>query len=364
MKKSLAILMFVVAATFLCGNALALDTYIPHITTGANDWTDYLQVNNNASSTANFTLYLYSSAGAQIYNQSHTVGARSRLQIDLKALNSSAATGKISYTETGLVFRVSYESIGGGVAEFRTIDSLGSNIGFCFSDFTTLVQWKGAAIANMGTTDANITLYALGGSTQGSGGSILANHTETIVPRAKLVGNQFSWSWLGGLDLGQIESIVAVAGSSSLCGIAISGDTALSRLLFTPAAAVSNFNPQAETWDINANVNCGGAFPVTADLALTITGGTCTAVVTTKVIGGAPEVHVITLTGTYDSTTGVGTIPSQVFTVPMSTGTETVTLNGQFTINGNTLTASGNMTVVGPGSAWTCSGTLTATGTK
>jgi hypothetical protein len=249
MKKSFAIFLYVVATIFLCGNALALNTYIPHITTGANDWTDYLQVNNNASSTATFTLTLYGSTGAQIYSQDHSVGGLSSSLIELKALNSSAATGKITCTEAGLVFRVSYESTGGGVAEFKTIDALGSNIGFYFSDFTTLVKWKGAAIANMGTTSASVTFYALGGSTLGSGGSILATHTETIAPKAKIVGNNFNLSCLNGLDLSQIESIIAVAGSSSLCGIAISGDMALSRLLFTPATTVSNFNSPEGTSD-------------------------------------------------------------------------------------------------------------------
>ncbi len=70
MKKSIAMLIPVIALIFLCGSALALDTYIPHITTGADDWTDYLQVNNNASSTATFTLPLYDLTGAQIYSQS------------------------------------------------------------------------------------------------------------------------------------------------------------------------------------------------------------------------------------------------------------------------------------------------------
>jgi hypothetical protein len=239
MKKILAIFLYVVVTAIFCGNAFALDTYIPHITTGGNDWTDYLQVNNNASSTATFILTLYGSTGAQIYSHSHSVGGHSRSQIELKALNSSAATGKITYTDAGLVFRVSYESLAGGVAEFKTIDTLGSNIGFYFSDFTTLVQWKGAAIANMGTTSAGVTFYALGGSSGGSGGSILATHTETIAPKAKLIGNNLNFSWLSGLDLNNIESIVAVTDSSSLCGIAISGDMALSRLLFTPATPVS-----------------------------------------------------------------------------------------------------------------------------
>lgn len=74
MKKLLAVFLFVVAGTFLCGNALALSTYIPHITGGSADWTDYLQVNNNSPSAANFTLILYNK-GNQVYSQTLTVGA-------------------------------------------------------------------------------------------------------------------------------------------------------------------------------------------------------------------------------------------------------------------------------------------------
>jgi hypothetical protein len=320
MKRSLVAFLFVVTGMVLCGNVLALDTYIPHITTGSNDWTDYLQLNNNASSTATFTLTLYSSSGAQIYNQTHSVGARSRSQIALKTLNASAATGKITYSETGLVFRVSYESAGGGVAEFKTIDTLGSNIGFCFSDFSTLVQWKGAAIANMGTTAADITLYALGGSTQGSGGSILETHTETIAPKAKLVGNNMNFSWLSGLDLSRIESIIAVAGSSSLCGIAISGNMTSSQLLFTPATPVFNFNPPAGgvakyagsysgtysgadfgTWSATANSagNISGAYHSnTSGLTHSVSGTVSSTGTVTMATGGTSEGA--TFSGTID----------------------------------------------------------------
>ncbi len=172
----------------------------------------------------------------------------------MKALNSSAASGKITYTEPGLVFRVSYQNLGGGVAEFKTIDTLGSNVGFYFSDFSSLVQWKGMAIANMGAANADVTFYVLGGSSSGSGGSILASHTETIAPQTKLVGSNLNLSWLSGLALSNIESIIAVTASSSLCGIAISGDLALSRLLFTPATMVSNFNPVSAPVTVDVSI--------------------------------------------------------------------------------------------------------------
>jgi hypothetical protein len=360
MKKALAALLFVVAGTFLCGNALAIDTYIPHITNGSSDWTDYLQVNNNTSSSASYTLTLYNS-GTQLYSQVHSVGGLSRSQIELKALNPNAETGVITYTEPGLVFRVSYKNAGGGVAEFRAIDTLQSGIVLCFSDFTTFVQWKGAAIANMGTTSAEVTFYALGGSVQGSGGSILGTHTETIGPKRKAVGIHSAWF---NVDLSRIESIVAVTSSTSLCGIAISGDMAQSHLLFTPGARVANFNTniQVTEWELTGTDNLDGAFPVTADLVLTISGGTYTAVLTSKLIAGVPEPHVITLIGPFNETTGTGTITNQVVILMVGGATETSTVNGSFTINGNSLTGSVNTIVHG----WwgTSNGTISGTGTR
>jgi hypothetical protein len=361
MKKPRTVFLFVIVGTFLCGNALALQTYIPHITGGDATWTDYLQVNNNTPSAASYTLALYNN-GNQIDSQVLSVGGLSRSQIELKALNPNAETGIITYTEPGLVFRVSYKSMGGGVAEFKTIDTLNSNIGLCFSDFVTFVDWKGAAIANMGTTPAEVTLYALGGSVQGIGGTILGTHTESIGPKKKIAG--LHSAWFSSVGLSQIESIVAVTGSPSLCGIAIASDNAQSRLLFTPAVPVANFNSQAQTseWDLTGTDNLDGIFSVTADLVLTISGGTYSAVVTSKLIAGLPEPHVITFTGPFNGTTGTGTITNQIVILTVGGATETSTVNGSFTINGNSLTGSVNTVVHG----WwgTSNGTITGTGTR
>ncbi|MHB9096651.1 MAG: hypothetical protein ACYC5X_02395 [Syntrophales bacterium] len=342
MKKLLIVLLFMVSGTFLCGNALALETYIPHITTGANEWTDYLQANNNASSTATFTLTLYGSTGAQVYSQSHSVGGRSRSQIELKALNSSAATGKITYTETGLVFRVSYASLSGGVAEFKTIDTLGSNIGFYFSDFTSLVQWKGMAIANMGTTNADVTFYALGG------GTILQTQTETIAPNAKLLGNNFNLSWLSGLALSQIESIIAVAGSSSLCGIAISGDTVLSRLLFTPAIPVSNFTPQGETTSVSGIWTGTGNSPQTGTLP------------TTLILSQSGN----SVSGTWDGMAVTGTVSGNQLTLTITPFTQSgasITGGASATVTGNSMSGTMHITATLGGTSATINGTFTVT---
>jgi hypothetical protein len=354
MKKSQAVILFVVAGTFLCGNALALETYIPHITGGDATWTDYLQVNNNTPSAASYTLALYNN-GNQIYSQVLSVGGLSRSQIELKALNPNAETGIITYTEPGLVFRVSYKSMGGGVAEFKTIDALNSNIGLCFSDFVTFVEWKGAAIANMGTTSAEVTLYALGGSVQGNGGTILGTHTESIGPKKKIA--RLHSAWFSSVGLSQIESIVAVTSSPSLCGIAIASDNAQSRLLFTPAVPVANFNAntQVTEWDLNSTVNMDGTFPATADLVLTNNGVLFSAALTTKLIGGASEVHHITLSGAINGTTY--TVTNQTFSITVGGTPETFTMNASFVIGGNSLSGSGTLT----GSH---NGTFTVTGTR
>jgi hypothetical protein len=356
MRKSLAIFLFMLILTFVCGNAFALSTYIPHITAGASDWTDYLHVNNNTTAAVNFTLTLYNK-GAQIYSKAFTVGGSSYSQIELKALNPLAETGIITYSVPGLVFRVSYKSAGGGVAEFMTLNALQSNLGFYFSNDASFIQWKGTAIANMGTTPAAVTLNALGRSIQGAGGAILGTYPVTIKPKEKLIGYHSSWF---NVNLNDIESIVAVADSPSLCGIAVSGDNAQSRLLFTPAPPATNFNAQVSQWDLNAAVNLDGAFPVTADFILVVNTASYYAEITTKKIAGADEPHVVSFTGVINGTTG--TITNQVFTVTVGTDIETVTLNGTFTINGNSLTGSGTIKVQMP--TGTSNGTVTITGAQ
>jgi hypothetical protein len=243
----------------------------------------------------------------------------------------------------------------GGVAEFKTIDTLNSSIGHYFSDFVSFVEWKGVAIANMGTTSAEVTLYALGRSIQGSGGAILGTFALVIPPKDKIVG--FHSAWFSSVELSQIESIVAVTSSQSLCGITIVGDFALARLLFTPAALVTNFNPNVQTtgWDLNSTVNMDGTFPATADLVLTTNGVLFSAALTTKLIGGASEVHSFTLNGTTNGTTY--TVTNQTFSITVGGTLETFTMNASFVITGNSLSGSGTLT----GSH---NGSFTVTGTK
>jgi hypothetical protein len=185
----------------------------------------------------------------------------------------------------------------------------------------------------------------------------LGSRVETINPKTKLV--RFH-SQLFNVDISQIEAIIAVADSPSLCGITISGDTAQSRLLFTPATSVTNFNSQTSSWDVTATVNLDGTFSATADVGLIISGTSFSADVTTKKISGIDEPHALTFQGVFSGTTG--TFSNLNFTLTVGTATETLTVSGSFSINGDAMTGSGTAKVQHTGG--TSNGTVTWTGAR
>ena len=124
----------------------------------------------------------------------------------------------VEYEESGLVFRVSCENVAVGVAEFKTIDSLEDAIGLYFSDFAPSVVAKGAAIANMGETAADVTLLAIGAE------DVQGEFSTRIEPKEKIVG--IHSVWFPEVPFSMIDSIVAISDSDSqsLCGVAISSD--------------------------------------------------------------------------------------------------------------------------------------------
>ena len=299
--------------------------------------------------------------GSEVYSHEYSVGPLSRAEIDLKSLAANAEIGSISYSSSSLVFRVSYKNEAGGIAELKALDTLAGNQGLFFSDFTSFVAWKGAALANFGFSDVRVTLNALGGSEAGMGASLLATHSETIGPRSKVIGT--SASWFPELDLNQVESIVAVSDAgSSLCGLTISGDADVSRLLFTPAVPVVGFDEQISEWNLTVSVDLDGRFTVTADLLLGREDDSFTAQIATKQIGGATEVHNVTFQGPFDSATATGTLQDEVFTITVGGAQEIITLNGSFTVNGSSsITTQGSFT--SSSQYGTYSGTFSGTGT-
>lgn len=122
-----------------------------------------------------------------------------------------------------------------------------------------------------------------------------------------------------------------------------------------------NGTPTQKTWDLDATVDLGGAFAVTAGADIQTSGSTFTATVTTYTIGGAAERHTIPLSGTILA--GVYTITDQPINVIAG---EQITIKKlEFTITGgNTLTGSGNITVILDGSPTEIPGTVQVSGTK
>lgn len=214
-------------------NLYALDVYIPHISAGANDWTDYLQANNTDVFASSFTLTLYA-GGVAVYSQSHNVPGLTRLEIDLKALSSTAETGVVTYQASGLHFKFSTQNEGGGLAEFSLSSSLGSTVAFQYSDFTDSIVTKGAVVANFSNSNLSVKLYAIGA------GIVFDSYSAEIDPYGKLMGVHSDW--FPEVPFFLLEQVLVVSQSSTLAGFVICGDADLSHLLFAQAAVADDFD--------------------------------------------------------------------------------------------------------------------------
>ncbi|MFH1156372.1 MAG: hypothetical protein V1793_21400 [Pseudomonadota bacterium] len=250
-KLSIAFLAFMASVLF-CTTSHALQVYLPHLTGTTTEWVDYLQADNQGSESAGFTLTLYNTAGAQIFSQNYSVPAKSKLLVDIKVQASSAGTtGIITYTDPGLGFRLSYEYQSGGLAEFFLSSQLRSALALYFSDFSSVLLYKGGVIANLSNASTSVTLYAVGN------GQIQGQYSTTIGPRGKISGNPGAWFPSVSADL--IEKIIAIAGTDCLDGLAIGSDATLEHMVFVPGQdgspfALSLLTPLfSDTFDSNTN---------------------------------------------------------------------------------------------------------------
>ncbi len=255
MKKLFVLL--AMAAILAGGQAFALEACIPHITGGVDGWDDYLQADSTDSADAAFTLTLYS-GGAVVLNHAFTVPAYGELLLDLKALAPAAQTGKVTYTNQALNFRLSYENDGGGIAEFNLVESLDENIGLFFSDFSPSIVSKGSAIANLTGAPVDVTLYALGDT------NVLDTFETTVTAYGKILGVHSTWFPQVSFD--QIKKIVVASSSPALCGLVICGDADLSHLLFTPAVPVPAFVYEGDPANDNGSTS-ESFYPITATAA-------------------------------------------------------------------------------------------------
>ncbi len=214
---------------------LGYTVYIPHITGGASDWNEYIQVDNLSSAAASFTLTLYGSSGETLYSANSSVAALDKTILYPKSINSGAMSGMITYSEPKLNFRTTQENnIGGGVAEFRLTDDLGDALGFYFSDVVSSIGWKGMALTNFSDTTAYVSLTVYGD------GGIAGIVNVSIGPKQKIVGLYGDWFPL--VDFTQVQVIKAEStvptAAPGFSGVAISGDLTNSLLLFTTGAVI------------------------------------------------------------------------------------------------------------------------------
>ncbi len=237
--KQLRVVVGIVLAVLIMSVSVAAadEVYMPHLTGGFADWGDFLTVDNTGLLSATVTVTLYNDDGTSVYSGSHSVSALGESVINLKQLNSTAHSGKVSYTGDTLNFRLSYvNNTGGGVAEFRLTGNQGSVLGFFFSDFESVTAWKGIALTNHGATSATVKLYAVGG------GQVLGSTADiTISPYRKISG--FHTAWFPALAMNQVKKIIAVSSVATMGGIVITSDLTSSKMLFTAAVPFESFSP-------------------------------------------------------------------------------------------------------------------------
>ena len=218
----------------------ASEVYMPHLTGGVAVWGDYLTVDNTSLTSATVTVVLYGDTGNLLYSGPHTIPALGESVIDLKLLSSVAQSGKVIYSGGNLNFRLSVLNLtAGGVAEFHLTGAQSFILGFYFSDFASVVDWKGIALANYGATSAAVTLYAIGG------GAVLGTASITVAPYSKTSG--LHSTWFPSLAMNDVKKIIAVSSVGTVGGIAIASNAASSGILFTAAVPIESFSPGAQT---------------------------------------------------------------------------------------------------------------------
>ncbi len=115
-------------------------------------------------------------------------------------------------------------------------------------------------------------------------------------------------------------------------------------------------------WDIVAQVNMDGAFSTIADATITTNGTTFYAWISTTIIAGWPENHILSIEGTVEGNTY--TFSNQIAEIDVQGTQETLTLAGEFEIIDDSLTGSVTIDMQRGGSSYVYNGTATVTGTR
>lgn len=229
---------FVVLLIVLSANSWALEVYVPHITTGEDDWEDTLIVDNCDSANQTFNV-IYYDQGRILQNATYGVNAYEYNTKSLKSLQPAASCAVISYESPALNFRLSYRYLStNATTEFNLPNSDGSatviptfaNLRFLFPRYSPVVQWAGMAIMNTTDTIAYVTMYAIGN------GTVISTKSDSIPAKGRLVGTLEGWfPTLSLADIAEVEKVEVVSDAANLNGITISGDDDNHVLLFTTA---------------------------------------------------------------------------------------------------------------------------------
>lgn len=213
-------------------NLSANEVIIPHLTAENTAWGSFIQADNLDATSQTFTLTLFRD-GEQVFTQEYTIAGLERQIINLSEIAPNGVCGKIEYQSANLLFRLSYESFnGGGLAEFALDGDTSKELSFLFSDFSTSIEWKGIAIANLSDQEVNGTLYALGTTA-------VLDQTNITVPAKTRIRGVHS-SYFPDLTFQEVKRFVLVA-EEPLSGISISGDFPSGKLLFTKALGIQDF---------------------------------------------------------------------------------------------------------------------------
>jgi pimeloyl-ACP methyl ester carboxylesterase len=212
----------------------AAEVFLPHITAGNPDWRSILLINNYAMAPTSFSLILFRD-GETVRELQMEVPGQAAQQMVLADVHPEATCGRIVYSDPQLHFRLALENLAsGGLTEFRLSADQASTAVFEFSNFASGLTWKGFALANLSTYDAQVAFFALGQS------GLLATTSRLIRAQSRLKATHSDL--FANLSLAEIEAIVAVSDYVPLSGLTLAGDATSSRLLFTQAASLDYFS--------------------------------------------------------------------------------------------------------------------------
>lgn len=225
------------------------EIYIPHITGGDIDWLDRLQIDNVGTSKGSFSLEFFDQAGARIFGPStFSIDPLKYTSYNIKAFKKNATSGRISYTGN-LNFRLAYQKnyVLGAVAEFNLTQATQRDLQFLFASFTKIVQWKGIAVVNGGSSDVQVNIYCSAGS------KTYGPVTKVIPARTRLVG--FHDTWFPQLSTGAVARMRVTAPSPVLAGITISGDDDGTKMLSTLALPYGSSSGASGSTDFPVTTN-------------------------------------------------------------------------------------------------------------